>query len=232
MKVDWLIVGAGFAGGTLAERIASQLGKKVLVVDRRRHIGGNAYDYYDEHGILVHKYGPHIFHTNSKKVWNYLSQFTEWRPYYHRVLAVVEGQLVPVPFNLNSVRLLFPPRMAERLEEKLISTFGYGARVPILRLRQKEDEDLRFLADYVYKHVFEGYTLKQWGMRPEELNSSVTARVPVLVSRDDRYFQDTYQAVPKHGYTRLFEHLLAHPNIKVLLGSDWKELEGGYHLIG
>lgn len=226
MKVDWLIVGAGFTGCTLAERIASQLNKKVLVVDRRRHIGGNAYDHYDDHGILVHKYGPHIFHTNSQKVWNYLSQFTEWRPYYHRVMASIEGQLIPLPFNLNAIRFLFPPRMAERLEEKLVNAYGYGARVPILRLRETEDKDLRFLADYVYKHVFEGYTLKQWGMRPEELDASVTARVPVLVSRDDRYFQDTYQAMPKHGYTRLFENLLSHPNIRVLLGTDWKDIEG------
>lgn len=227
MNVDYLIIGAGFTGAVLAERIAKELDKRVLVVDRRRHIGGNAYDYYDEHGVLVHKYGPHIFHTNSKKVWDYLSQFTEWRPYYHRVRAVVEGVEVPVPFNLNSIRLLFPPRLAERLEEKLVQAFGYGARVPILRLREVEDAELRFLADYVYKYVFEGYTLKQWGLRPEELDPSVTGRVPVLVSRDDRYFQDMYQAMPKHGYTALFQRMLSHPNIKVLLGADWKEIESG-----
>lgn len=226
MKVDWLIVGAGFTGCTLAERIASQLGKKVLLVDRRPHIGGNAYDHYDDHGVLVHKYGPHIFHTNSRKVWEYLSQFTEWRPYYHRVLASIEGQLVPLPFNLNAIHLLFPRRMAERLEEKLIGTYGYGTKIPILRLREEQDEELRFLADYVYKYVFEGYTLKQWGMRPEELDGSVTARVPILVSRDDRYFQDTYQAMPKYGYTRMFEKMISHPNISVLLNADWKEIEG------
>lgn len=226
MKVDWLIVGAGFTGCTLAERIASQLGKKVLLVDRRPHIGGNAYDHYDDHGVLVHKYGPHIFHTNSRKVWEYLSQFTEWRPYYHRVLASIEGQLVPLPFNLNAIHLLFPRRMAERLEEKLIGTYGYGTKIPILRLREEQDAELRFLADYVYKYVFEGYTLKQWGMRPEELDGSVTARVPILISRDDRYFQDTYQAMPKYGYTRMFEKMISHPNISVLLNADWKEIEG------
>ncbi|WP_299030470.1 UDP-galactopyranose mutase [uncultured Thermanaerothrix sp.] len=225
MKVAYLVIGAGFTGAVLAERIARELDKRVLVVDRRRHIGGNAYDYYDEHGVLVHKYGPHIFHTNSKKVWEYLSLFTEWRPYYHRVHAVIEGKEVPVPFNLDSVRLLFPPRLAERLQEKLIQAFGYGARVPVLRLREVEDPDLRFLADYVYKYVFEGYTQKQWGFRPEELDPSVTARVPVVVGRDDRYFQDTYQAMPKHGYTKLFEKMLSHPNIKLLLGTDWKEVE-------
>ncbi len=225
MKADWLIVGAGFVGAVLAERIASELEKKVVVIDRRKHIGGNAFDHYDDHGILVHRYGPHIFHTYNRKVWDYLSRFTEWRPYYHRVLGVVEGRLVPIPFNLNSIRLLFPPRLAERLEEKLVGAFGYGARVPILKLKEVEDGDLRFLADYVYRNVFEGYTLKQWGLRPEGLSPSVTARVPVLVSRDDRYFQDTYQAMPKHGYTRLFEKLLSHLNIRVVLGMDWKEAE-------
>ncbi|MGQ9736044.1 MAG: UDP-galactopyranose mutase [Thermaceae bacterium] len=225
MKADWLIVGAGFVGAVLAERIASELGKKVVVIDRRKHIGGNAFDFYDDHGILVHRYGPHIFHTESPMVWEYLSRFTEWRPYYHRVLGVVEGVLVPIPINLNSIRLLFPPRLAERLEDKLVGAFGYGARVPILKLREVEDKDLRFLADYVYRNVFEGYTLKQWGVRPEELSPSVTARVPVLVSRDDRYFQDTYQAMPKHGYTQLFENLLSHPGIRVVLGMDWKEAE-------
>jgi len=139
VKVDWLIVGAGFVGAVLAERIASELEKKVVVIDRRKHIGGNAFDHHDDHGILVHRYGPHIFHTNSRKVWDYLSRFTEWRPYYHRVLGVVEGRLVPIPFNLNSIRLLFPPRLAERLEEKLVGAFGYGARVPILKLKEVEE---------------------------------------------------------------------------------------------
>lgn len=224
MKVDYLIVGAGFTGATLAERLAAA-GKRVLVVDRRNHIGGNAYDEMDPHGVLVHRYGPHIFHTNSKKVFDYLSRFTEWRPYYHRVRAVVEGKEVPLPFSLATLRALFSPRLADRLEEKLIARFGYGARVPILRLREEEDPDLRFLADYVYKNVFEGYTLKQWGLRPEELSPSVTARVPVLVSHDTRYFQDAYQAMPKEGYTALFRRMLAHPNIKLLLQADWKEVE-------
>lgn len=225
MKVDWLIVGAGYTGVVLAERIASQLGRKVLVVERRDHIAGNAYDYYDEHGVLVHKYGPHIFHTNSKKVFDYLSRFTEWRPYYHRVRAVIEGKEIPLPFSLASLRALFSERLADKLEEKLIAHCGYGARVPILKLKEIEDPDLRFLADYVYKNVFEGYTLKQWGLRPEELSPTVTARVPILVSYDTRYFQDTYQVMPKEGYAALFRRMLTHPNIKVLLGADWKEVE-------
>ncbi|WP_298628291.1 UDP-galactopyranose mutase [uncultured Thermus sp.] len=226
MKVDYLILGAGFTGATLAERIARELGKRVLVVDRRQHIGGNAYDEYDPSGVLVHRYGPHIFHTQSKKVWDYLSRFTEWRPYYHRVRAVVEGKPVPLPFSLASLRRLFSERLADRLEEKLLAHFGYGSRVPILRLKEAQDPDLRFLAEYVYKNVFEGYTLKQWGLRPEELSPSVTGRVPILVSYDERYFQDPYQAMPKEGYTALFRRMLDHPNIKVLLGADWKEVEG------
>ncbi len=224
MKVDWLIVGAGFTGCVLAERIATQLNQRVLIVERRNHIGGNAYDYYDEHGILIHRYGPHIFHTNSKKVWIYLSKFTEWRPYYHRVLAVVDGKKVPVPFNLNSLYILFPQRYAEKLEELLIKSYGFGVKVPILKMRENSEGELRFLADYIYEKIFYGYTLKQWEFKPEELDPSVTSRVPIYISRDDRYFQDAYQAVPKHGYTRMFQQMLQHPNIKILLNTDYREI--------
>lgn len=226
MKFDFLIVGAGFSGSVLAERIATQIDQKVLVVERRNHIAGNAYDYYNEDGILVHRYGPHIFHTNSRKVWNYLSKFTKWRPYYHRVLAVVEGRPVPVPFNLNSLHVCFPRTYAEKLEALLIERFGYGSRVPILKLREKSDGELQFLADYIYKHVFAGYTAKQWDLPLEELAPSVTARVPVVISRDDRYFQDRWQALPQSGYTRLFRNMLSHPNIKVLLNTDYREIVG------
>lgn len=221
---DYLIIGAGFAGSVLAERLATQLDKKVLIVDKRNHIGGNAYDYYDENGILVHKYGPHIFHTNSKKVVDYLSQFTEWQPYFHHVLAVVEGKKVPVPFNLNSIYELFPPKYAHNLEDKLIKTFGYGQKIPILKLRETSDTELKVLADYIYQNVFYGYTLKQWELKPEELDSSVTARVPVYISRDNRYFQDTYQLMPKDGYTKMLERMLNHKNIKILLQTDYKEV--------
>ena len=153
MKVDWLIVGAGFTGLVLAERIASQLGKKVLVVERRDHIGGNAYDHYDGNGILVHRYGPHLFHTNSEKVWRYLSQFTEWHPYYHRVLALVDGKKVPVPFNLNSLYAVFTPGYASKLEELLLKHYGFGSKVPILKLRREARGELHFLADYIYEKV-------------------------------------------------------------------------------
>ena len=223
---DWIVIGAGFTGATLAERIATQLGKKVLIVDRRDHVGGNAYDFRNEHGILIHRYGPHIFHTNSKRVWDYLSQFTEWRPYYHRVLAYVDGKAVPVPFNLNSLSALFPAAYAEKLENSLLSKYRYGEKVPILAMREQDDGDLRFLADYIYKNVFEGYTKKMWELRPDELDASVTSRVPVFISRDDRYFQDQFQAMPKSGYTALFKKMLDHPNIHVLLNADYRDVQG------
>jgi len=219
---DWLIVGAGFTGAVLAERIASELDQSVLVIDRRNHIGGNAYDSRED-ALLVHRYGPHIFHTNSTRVWEYLSRFTEWRPYFHHVLGIVDGKHVPVPFNLNSILALFPPRMADRLCDTLVQRYGFGQKVPILKLRAEQEPDLRFLADYVYSKVFEGYTLKQWGMRPEDLGPGVTARVPILISRDDRYFQDRYQAMPRDGYTALFRRLLDHPRITVELVSEYSD---------
>jgi UDP-galactopyranose mutase len=219
---DWLIVGAGFTGAVLAERIATDLDQSVLVIDRRNHIAGNAYD-YDDGGMLVHRYGPHIFHTNSERVWNYLSRFTEWRPYFHHVLGIVDGRRVPVPFNLNSILTLFPPRMADRLCDALIQHYGFGRKVPILKLRDEQDPDLRFLADYVYSRVFEGYTLKQWGMRPEDLGPNVTARVPIRISCDDRYFQDRYQAMPRSGYTALFNRLLDHRRILVELNVEYTD---------
>lgn len=225
MKTDWLIVGAGLTGCTLAERIATELGQTVILIDSRNHVGGNAHDYYNADGILVHKYGPHIFHTNSQRVWDYLSRFTGWREYFHQVFGVVEGHRVPVPFNLNSIVQLFPAGLAARLEEALLRSYMYGAKVPILQLLQSDDKDLRFLADYVYKNVFLGYTIKQWGLRPEELDPSVTARVPVHVSRDNRYFQDTYQSMPAQGFSAMFDRMLAHKNIRIMLQTDYRAVE-------
>lgn len=227
MKVDWLIVGAGYTGATLAERIATQLNQKVLLVDRRDHVGGNAYDYYNEYGVLCHRYGPHIFHTNAKPVWDYLSQFTEWRPYYHHVLAQIDGRPVPVPFNLNSLYALFPPRHAGKLEELLTSEYGFNVKVPILKMREHANGDLAGLADYIYKNVFLHYTRKQWDLDPDQLDPSVTGRVPVYISRDDRYFQDTYQAMPLLGYTEMFRRMLAHKNIHILLQTDYREVLDG-----
>src|SRR5579862_1007927 len=224
VRVDWVVVGAGFSGCVLAERLASQLNKKVLLIDKRDHVGGNAFDYYNEHGVLVHKYGPHIFHTNAKRIFDYLSEFTDWRPYHHQVLGVIDGKKVPIPFNLNSLYALFPPNYAQRLETALIENFGFNVKVPILKLKEAASGDLKFLADYIYKNVFYGYTTKMWELTPEELAPSVTARVPVNISRDDRYFQDTYQAMPRLGYSEMFRRMLKHPNIAVLTNVDFKEV--------
>lgn len=226
MKVDWLIIGAGFTGSVIAERIASQLDQKVLVLEIRDHVGGNAHDFFDAHGTLVHKYGPHIFHTNSHKVWKYLSQFTNWRPYEHRVLAAIDGKTVPVPFNLTSLHTLFPPAEAIELEKLLVDQYGIEAKIPILRMREQVNPKLRQLADFIYENVFLGYTKKQWGLTPEELLPSVTGRVPVLVSHDDRYFQDQYQAMPVDGYTAMFNRMLNHPNIEVMLKTDYRAVSG------
>lgn len=224
MKYDWLIVGAGFTGAVIAERLASQRDQKILVIDRRNHIAGNAYDAPDEQGILVHHYGPHIFHTASKKIWDYLSGFTAWRPYFHHVLGMVDGHAVPVPFNLNALYALLPPHMADTLSAKLIAQFGFGTKVPILKMQQTADAELNWLANYVYEKVFLGYTVKQWGLKPEELDAAVTGRVPVHISRDDRYFQDPYQAMPSRGYTALMAKILDHPNIRVELNTEFRDV--------
>ena len=221
---DYIIVGAGLAGSVLAERIANVMEEKVLVIEKRDHLGGNCYDYYDEAGLLVHKYGPHIFHTQIKEVWDYLSQFTEWRPYQHRVLGYVDEKKIPIPFNLTSLYESFPRDMANRMEEKLVENFGREVQVPILELKDCDDDDLKLLADYVYRKVFLNYTKKQWGLKPEELDPSVTARVPVLISRDDRYFQDHYQGIPVEGYTPIFEKMLKSPHIELMLKIDFREV--------
>lgn len=225
MKCDFLIIGAGFTGSIIAERAASQLNASVILVDKRMHIGGNAFDYRNEDGILIHKYGPHIFHSATRKPVDYLSKFTDWVPYFHRTLGVVEGNLIPIPFNFNSLYKSFPKNFAKRLEQKLITTYGYGLKIPILKLREHNDDEIKFLADYIYKNVFYNYTKKQWDLSPEELDPSVTSRVPVLLSRDNRYFQDSFQALPKEGYTKIFERLLANKNIKVFLQTTFQEVK-------
>ncbi len=219
---DFLIVGAGFAGAVMAERLATQCGKKVLVVDKRNHIGGNAYDHYNKDGILVHKYGPHIFHTNSREIFEYLSQFTEWRTYEHRVLASVDGMLVPIPINLNTINHLYGLQLnSEQVEEFLQSKAEKKTRVVT-----SEDVVVSKVGRELYEKFFQGYTRKQWGLDPSELDASVTARIPTRNNRDDRYFTDTYQAMPLHGYTAMFEKMLSHPNISVMLNTDYKDIEG------
>ena len=217
---DCLIVGAGYAGSVAARELAERGRLRVLVLERRDHIGGNAYDCLDESGILIHRYGPHIFHTSDQRVYSYLSRFTRWRDYQHRVLANVYGRYMPVPFNLSSLHMAFPGEKGTRLEEKLLSAYGEGARVTILSLREASDPEIREVADYVYEHVFVHYTMKQWGQTPEEIDPNTTARVPVFLSRDDRYFQDTYQGMPLEGYTPMFERMLDHPGITVELSTD------------
>jgi len=234
--IDYIIIGAGISGAVLAERIATQLDKKVLLVDRRDHIGGNCYDEKNESNIRIHKYGPHLFHTNNKEAVGYLSQFTKWEVYNHKVLAYIDGKTVSIPFNFNTIHDAFPPKLAEKLETKLLEAYDYNSKIPILELKKSTDKDLQFLADYIYEKIFVNYTAKQWGMKPEEMDGAVTARVPVFIGRDDRYFNDTYQQLPKHGYTALFRKMISHPNIKLMLNTDYKETcelkEGKFHLFG
>ncbi len=224
MKIKNLIVGCGFSGAVLAHKIATELNENVMIIDAKDHIGGNCYDYWQD-GICVHQYGTHIFHTNLKNVWDFVSDFTKWYPYMHQVRGQIDGQEVPIPFNLNSIHQVFPRSIADKLEEKLITTFGFNTKVPILKLRETGDKDLEFLADYIYEKIFLHYTLKQWGMKPEDLDPAVTGRVPVYISRDNRYFQDTYQGIPLEGYTPIFEKMLNHPNIKVQLNTSFADIK-------
>ncbi len=221
---DVIVVGAGIAGAVAARKLAEEKGKKVLVVERRSHIAGNCYDLPDEYGILIHEYGPHIFHTGMEEVYEYLSRFTEWYAFGHEVVAKVGEQLIPVPFNLNTLHMVYDKEKADRLEQKMIAAYGEGSRVPIMKLRENEDADIREIAQYVYENVFLRYTMKQWGQKPEEISPEVTGRVPVLVSYDNRYFQDKYQGVPLHGFTPMFEKMLAHENIEVRLDTDCKDV--------
>jgi len=217
---DYLVVGAGFAGATIAERLASRSGKKVLVCDKRPHIGGNAYDHYDEAGILVHKYGPHIFHTNSRDVFDYLSQFTEWRSYQHRVLACVDGQLLPIPINLDTVNRMYGTSFTSFELEKFFASIAESVE----QIRTSEDVIVSKVGRELYEKFFRNYTRKQWGLDPSELDATVTSRVPVRTNRDDRYFTDSYQVMPRHGYTRMFERMLSHPNVRILLNADYREV--------
>lgn len=223
MKVKNLVVGAGLSGAVLAERIATELGEEVLVLDEKNHIGGNCYDYLDANGIHIHKYGPHIFHTNIENVWDYLSKFTEWHVFMLRVNAVLDGIETNLPFNLDSLYKVFPRSLAEKLEGKLLTHFSYNTSVPILELLKIDDPDLAFLANYVYEKVFLNYTIKQWGVTPKDLDKSVSGRVPILISKDSRYFQDKYQGIPAKGYTKMIERILDHPLIQVKLNTKFEK---------
>jgi len=220
---DFVIVGAGYAGSVLAERLASQSGKQVLVIDKRPHIGGNAYDYYNEDGILIHLYGPHIFHTNSPDVFAYLSQFTEWRPYEHRVLASVEGQLLPIPINLDTVNKLYGKNFTSEELAEYFKTVGE----PIADIRTSEDVVVSQVGRDLYEKFFKNYTKKQWGVYPSELDKSVTSRIPTRTNQDDRYFGDEFQSMPLHGFTKMFENMLNNPNIHTMLSTDFKDVKDG-----
>lgn len=217
---DYLIVGAGFAGSVLAERLATVCDKRILICDKRNHIGGNAYDHYDDAGILVHKYGPHIFHTNSREVFEYLSLFTEWRQYEHRVLASVDGMLVPIPVNLETLNRMYNLNLSAREMQKFLDEVAE----PVEKVRNSEDVVVSKLGRELYEKLFRNYTRKQWGLDPTELDASVTARLPVRHNRDCRYFTDKYQAMPLRGYTRMFESMLKHPNITIALNTDYRNL--------
>jgi len=222
--MKWLIVGAGFTGAVLAERVAARLDHQVLLIDARDHVGGNAFDCRDSAGVLIHRYGPHIFHTNAVKVAAYLSRFTAWRPYQHKVRGWVDGALVPLPFNLTSMEMVFGVAAGARLNKLLTDEYGAGARVPILKMRSSQAAEVRKVADVIYEKVFLHYTLKQWGLRPEELDAAVSARVPVHLSCDERYFQDQFQHMPRDGYAAMFARMLDHPRIERRTGVTFAQV--------
>ena len=220
-----LIIGAGVSGATIANLIATELNEEVTVIDKKEHIAGNCYDYRDKNGIMIHKYGSHIFHTSNEQVWAFLKQFTDFNQYMHKVIAIIDGIETTIPFNFNTLYDVFPHSMAERLEKKLLEHFEFNKKVPILEFQKQDDEDLKFLANYVYEKVFLHYTTKQWGVTPEDVDGAVTARVPVYISKDNRYFQDKYQGIPLEGYTKMVENMLNHQNITVLLNTDYKDID-------
>ena len=221
MKYDYLIVGAGFAGSVFAEKLATQQNKKILIVEKRNHIGGNAYDEYDDHGILVHKYGPHIFHTNSKKVFDYLSQFTEWRKYEHRVLAKLNSELYPIPINRTTINKLYNKNF---ISDEEVTAFYNSVKEKRYPIKNSEDIIVNQIGLDLYEKFFKFYTKKQWNLDPADLAPIVCGRIPVRTNEDDRYFNDKFQFMPKAGYTKMFEKMLNHVNIEIKLNTDYKEI--------
>ena len=222
--MDAIVIGSGIAGAVAARCMAEEQGKRVLVLEKKEHIGGNCYDEKDAHGILIHKYGPHIFHTGDEEVYAWLSRFTRWYAFGHEVVARVGNELIPVPFNLNTLRQVYGEEKGSVLEGKLVEAFGEGARVPILKLRQHPDPEIQDIAEYVYQNIFLRYTMKQWGQKPEDIDPAVTGRVPVVISYDNRYFGDKYQGMPLDGFTPMFEKILDHPGITVKTGTEAREV--------
>ena len=226
MKYDCVVVGAGFAGATIAEKAASK-GKSVLIIEQRDHIGGNCYDYTDENGIIIQKYGPHIFHTNIREVWEYLSQFTDWIPYKHKVLANLNGKIVSLPVSLKTLYQLFDKTTAEIVEKKLIGQYGAGNKVSIQELMMTTDSDLNSIAQEIFEKIFKNYSKKQWDIDPLKLDKQVLNRLPIWVDYEDFYFKDKYQGIPKEGYTKLIQNMLNKPNIEIILSKDFKDLVEG-----
>lgn len=220
-----IVVGAGFSGATIANLIADKLNERVIVIDKKDHIAGNSYDYRDENGIMIHKYGSHIFHTNNEKVWEFLKQFTDFNTYMHSVVGILDGIEAQIPFNFHTLYQVFPTTMAKRMESKLLDAFPYNTKVPILEFQKQDDDDLKYLANYVYEKIFLNYTTKQWGVSPKDVDGAVTARVPVYLSLDDRYFQDKYQGIPLEGYSAVVEKMLTHKNIEVILNTDFESFK-------
>lgn len=229
MKVKNLVIGCGLAGITLAQRLAEKW-EEVIVVDKRNHIGGNCYDYYDENGILIHKYGPHIFHTDFDDVWEYINRFGNFTNFQHKVLWYIDGNLVPIPFNINSIYGVFWVEKAREIEKTLLKYFSYGSKVSIQELRDRakleQNDVLSFIADYIFEKVFKNYTIKQWQISIEEINPEVLKRVPIVISKDDRYFPNNkYQWMPEFGYTKMFEKMLESELIQILLNTDYQKIK-------
>ncbi len=223
-----IVVGCGISGAVIANLIATKFNEKVIIIEKKSHIAGSCFDYRDNNGICIHKYGSHIFHTNSEIVWDYLSQFTKFNNYKHKVIAIVDGIETNIPFNFNSLYQVFPKNIALKLQNKLIENYGQDSKIPILELKKEKDKDLNFLADFIYKKIFLEYTKKQWGIPPEKIDSTVTARVPIYICKDNRYFHDKYQGIPINGYTELIKKMISHPNITVKLNTDYKNVKLKY----
>jgi len=223
MKFKNIVIGAGISGITIAQKL-SEKGEQVLIIEKRDHIGGNSYDYFDSDGCYVQKYGPHIFHTSNKKVWDYVSRFTKWHNYQHKVLGFIDGNLMPIPFNFDSIDIAFPEKIASEMKDILVKKYGYGARVSVFDLINSTERQLKLLGDYVYQKVFLNYTIKQWDQKPDEIDKSVLNRVPVIIGKDPRYFSDSYQGIPEKGFTEIFRKMLDSTKIKILLNTDYKEV--------
>ena len=225
MHDNYLVVGAGITGSTIACLLSQDRDNEVTVIDRRDHIGGNCYDYHDENGITVHRYGSHIFHTSRKDVWEFLNRYTSFRPYEHKVRAVIGGKETVIPFNIDSIRQSFPSDVADRMERKMLERYGSDARIPITDLLDNEDDDIRSLAQFVYDNVFKNYTIKQWGRPLSDMDKEVATRVPVVLNNDPRYFRDEYQGIPTEGYTKMMKRMLDAPNVKVMTNTDLHDID-------